>query len=125
MVWAVNVTHCAYDNMTAPYAELCDGCFDVLVVRQDVSRSTIFGMFLEMEKGTHVKNPAVEYYKAREIIWEPLSSQGMLCVDGELVACGQDTAPKLPAMHQGKLLPMTYGNTHIRVHQGLLTVFVA
>jgi len=51
MVWALNVTHCAFDNMTAPYAELCDGCYDVLVVREEVPRSTIFGMFLEMEKG--------------------------------------------------------------------------
>ena len=32
--------------------QLCDGCFDVLVLRDGVSRSTILSMFLEMEKGT-------------------------------------------------------------------------
>ena len=39
--------------------------------------------------GTHVNNPALGYYKAREIVWEPRSSLGMLSVDGELVACGK------------------------------------
>jgi len=75
--------------------------------------------------GTHVKNPAVEYYKAREMIWEPLTSEGMLCVDGELVACGKDTVPNLPSMHQAKVLPMEYGATHIKIQQGLLTAFIA
>jgi hypothetical protein len=31
--------------------QLCDGCFDVLVLQEGVSRSSILGMFLEMEKG--------------------------------------------------------------------------
>jgi hypothetical protein len=39
--------------------------------------------------GNHVNNPALGYYKAREIVWEPRSSLGMLSVDGELVACGK------------------------------------
>jgi hypothetical protein len=42
-----------------------------------------------MRAGTHVNNPALGYYKAREIVWEPRSSLGMLSVDGELVACGK------------------------------------
>jgi hypothetical protein len=36
---------------TLVIAQLCDGCFDVLVLREGVSRSTILAMFLEMEKG--------------------------------------------------------------------------
>jgi hypothetical protein len=36
---------------TLVIAQLCDGCFDVLVLREGVSSSTILAMFLEMEKG--------------------------------------------------------------------------
>lgn len=123
IVWALNVTHAASDNHTAPYAQLADGCFDVLVLRDKVPRSTILSMFLEMEKGTHIKNPAVEYFKAKEMIWEPWSAAGMLTVDGELVACGPETVHHLPQMHKGSQLPLTYTRAHITVKQGLLRVF--
>lgn len=123
MVWALNVTHAASDNFTCPHAELADGCFDVLVLRDDVKRSTILTMFLEMEKGSHIKNPAVEYYKAKEIVWEPLSEAGMLSVDGELMACGADTLDLLPKMHRGHELPLAYSKTQISVKHGLLRIF--
>ena len=73
--------------------------------------------------GTHVNNPAVEYYKAQELIWEPTSSCGMLSVDGELVACGDETSGLLPAMHRGSRLPLAYSKAHMKVKQGLLRAF--
>jgi len=43
---------------------------------------------LQLEHGTHVNAPYVEYYKVSELIWEPNGSSGIICIDGELSAAG-------------------------------------
>ena len=95
---------------------------DLVVVRDGASRAQMTYLFLQLEHGTHVDAPYVEYYKVAELIWEPTTAdRGMICIDGELSAAGRDTSSRLPKMHLGKTLPMSYGKMHVKVKKGLPT----
>ena len=64
MIWAMNVTHASGKDFVAPSAELDDGLFHVVILR-DVGRCTLLDMFLKLENGEHISNPSVEVIKTR------------------------------------------------------------
>ena len=98
---------------------------DVVVIRDGASRAQMTYLFLQLEHGAHVDAPYVEYYKVSELIWQPTKMDtGMICIDGELSAAGHETSSRLPKMHLGKTLPMSYERMHIKVQRGLLPTFV-
>ena len=47
----------------APGAKPDDGCLHAVIIRRKVSRIALIKVFLALEKGTHVRHDAVEYYK--------------------------------------------------------------
>jgi len=68
--------------MMAPDAQLDDGSFDVVIVRQDPPL-TIFDMRL-LYSGAHLKHPNVSVYRGRKIEAKPLSNTPIyLDVEGE------------------------------------------
>ncbi|MGK7874684.1 MAG: diacylglycerol kinase family protein [Xenococcaceae cyanobacterium] len=83
--WAMNVAWAADDIKAAPHAHLSDGTMDVLVLRQGISKWQLLCALLSSSNGNHISLPYVEYYKVRCFRLEPLTSQGILAVDGEQV----------------------------------------
>mmetsp|Transcript_5986 Transcript_5986/g.9493 ORF Transcript_5986/g.9493 Transcript_5986/m.9493 type:complete len:266 (+) Transcript_5986:139-936(+) len=123
-LWAMNMSHAAYDLHVAPEAQLQDGCFDVVVLKEGISRGTVARAFMEIEKGTHIRYPQIEIYKAEEVIWEPSCGSGIFSVDGELSACGPETVESLPKMHKAKKLALGYEKVHLKVLKAKLSLLV-
>lgn len=84
-LWAMNTPWAAHDMNVTPYAQLNDGAIDVLIMRKGTSRIELLKALLRCGKGNHLTLPHLEYYKVRSLRLEPLTSQGIFVVDGELV----------------------------------------
>lgn len=84
-LWAMNTAWAAHDMNVTPRAQLNDGAMDVLVMRQGTSRLELLQALLSCGKGQHLDLPHMEYYKVRGFRLEPLTSKGILVVDGEPV----------------------------------------
>ena len=84
-LWAMNTPWAAHDMNVTPYARLDDGAIDILIMRQGTSRLELLQVLLRCGKGEHLDLPHMEYYKVRSFCLEPLTSKGLLVVDGELV----------------------------------------
>lgn len=84
-LWAMNTPWAAHDMNVTPYASLNDGAIDVLIMRKGTSRLEILQALLRCGKGQHLDLPHLEYYKVRAFKLEPLTDQGILVVDGEVV----------------------------------------
>jgi sphingosine kinase len=70
-----------------PYARIDEPCFDVLVLREGISRIALIKAMLKMGRGTDDfvrETDGVEYYKCRRIAFERLEGD-WLSVDGESV----------------------------------------
>ena len=102
LFWAMNVTWATYDIKAAPDAELSDGAMDVLVVRRGVSKLELLSALLKSAKGEHIFLPSVEYYKVCSFRLEPLTTRGILAVDGE---------------------PVDYSPIQLQVYKGMARVF--
>lgn len=102
LFWAMNVTWATYDIKAAPDAQLSDGAMDVLVVRRGVSKLELLSALLKSAKGKHIFLPSVEYYKVCSFRLEPLTSRGILAVDGE---------------------PVDYSPIQLQVYKGMARVF--
>ncbi|WP_299405190.1 diacylglycerol kinase family protein [Acaryochloris sp. IP29b_bin.148] len=82
-LWAMNVAWATHSVFAAPHAQLADGYMDVLIIRKGITRWRLLTAFLKIATGDHLSLPEMEYYKVRCLHLEPLSSQGLLAVDGE------------------------------------------
>ena len=102
LFWAMNVTWATYDIKAAPDAQLSDGAMDVLVVRRGVSKLELLSALLKSAKGEHIFLPSVEYYKVCSFRLEPLTTRGILAVDGE---------------------PVDYSPIQLQVYKGMARVF--
>ncbi|NER35036.1 MAG: sphingosine kinase [Oscillatoria sp. SIO1A7] len=102
LFWAMNVTWATYDIKAAPDAQLSDGAMDVLVVRRGVSKLELLSALLKSAKGEHIFLPSVEYYKVCSFRLEPLTSRGILAVDGE---------------------PVDYSPIQLQIYKGMARVF--
>ena len=83
LFWAMNTAWAAHDLKVAPYANLCDGAMDILLIRKGATRRQVLLAFLRCAKGEHISLPYVEYYKVRRFHLEPLTQRGILVLDGE------------------------------------------
>ena len=84
-LWAMNVPWASHNIKAAPNANLSDSAIDILLIRQGVSRWELIQIFLSISQGNHLSLPYVEYYKVSCFRLEPLTSRGILAVDGEQV----------------------------------------
>lgn len=50
---------------------------------QDLGRGELLKLFSKFEHGEYVEHKAVEYYKVRALVLEPLSNEGTFMLDGE------------------------------------------
>lgn len=82
-LWVMNVAWATHSVLAAPHARLADGYMDVLIIRKGITRWRLLTAFLKIATGEHLLLPEMEYYKVRCLHLEPLSSKGLLAVDGE------------------------------------------
>ena len=85
LFWAMNAPWATHNIKAAPDANLSDGAMDVLVARRGISRWQLLWAFLKSSQGNHISLPDLEYYKVGCFRLEPLTSRGILAVDGEQV----------------------------------------
>ena len=73
------------DTARAPHAVLDDGLFDICVVG-DISPISLVALLPRMYAGTHGSNPAVEFFRWRELVVESPAGPEVRCqADGELL----------------------------------------
>ncbi|XP_060191521.1 sphingosine kinase 1-like isoform X1 [Lycium barbarum] len=121
-VWLHNVPWGGEDVLAAPDAKFSDGYLD-LVVMKDCPKLSLVTLMSELNKGGHVRSPHVLYLKVKAFALEPgpraddPNKGGIIDVDGEVLARGRGTYK----CDQKTL--MTYDKLHIKVDQGLATIF--
>ncbi|XP_024128266.1 sphingosine kinase 1 [Oryzias melastigma] len=100
LVLAVYQSHLAEDLWAAPSAMGNDGLIHLIYVTAGISRPALLRLFLAMEKGTHLECgcPHLVYQKVRALRLEPISAQGMITVDGEMVEYGPIQAQIQPGL---------------------------
>ena len=72
---------------SCPGAKLNDGVLTILVVR-NISRFSLLSMLLGIDNGDHMNHSGVEIYKALAYRLEPLTTEGLYSLDGEVVEYG-------------------------------------
>ncbi|KAM4717215.1 sphingosine kinase 1-like [Anableps anableps] len=100
LVLAIYQSHLAEDLWTVPGAMADDGLIHLFYVTAGISRPALLRLFLAMEKGSHLACgcPHLVYEKVRALRLEPISQQGMITVDGEVVEYGPIQAQVHPRM---------------------------
>ncbi|XP_078126290.1 sphingosine kinase 1 isoform X2 [Sander vitreus] len=90
LVLAIYQSHLAEDLWTVPSAMADDGVIHLFYVTAGISRPALLRLFLAMEKGSHLECgcPHLVYEKVKALRLEPISPQGMITVDGEMVEYG-------------------------------------
>eukprot|EP00164_Ancoracysta_twista_P000801 GFYU01001055.1.p1 GENE.GFYU01001055.1~~GFYU01001055.1.p1 ORF type:complete len:612 (-),score=131.51 GFYU01001055.1:125-1960(-) len=81
-VMAVNTPYILPDMKAAPLAHLCDGCVDLVVVR-NCTKAEILSIIPLLENGQHVDSPLVEYHKASQFFLEPLCTHSGFDLDAQ------------------------------------------
>ncbi|XP_034046948.1 sphingosine kinase 1 [Thalassophryne amazonica] len=99
LVLAVYQSHLAEDLWTVPGALADDGLIHLFYVTAGISRPALLRLFLAMEKGAHLACgcPHLVYEKVKALRLEPVSPQGVITVDGEMV----DYGPVQAQIHPG------------------------
>eukprot|EP00927_Polykrikos_kofoidii_P080084 TRINITY_DN76954_c0_g1_i1.p1 TRINITY_DN76954_c0_g1~~TRINITY_DN76954_c0_g1_i1.p1 ORF type:complete len:496 (+),score=58.53 TRINITY_DN76954_c0_g1_i1:101-1588(+) len=82
--WGMNTAWAAHDNHTVPGADLSDGVWSLVVLR-NVGRKALLDFLLAMDSGGHVDQDAVEIIRCRALRFTPMSEGGRICLDGENV----------------------------------------
>ncbi|XP_059203478.1 sphingosine kinase 1-like [Centropristis striata] len=100
LVLAIYQSHLAEDLWTAPGAMADDGVIHLFYVTAGISRPALLRLFLAMEKGGHLACgcPHLVYEKVKALRLEPVSPQGMITVDGEMVEYGPVQAQIHPGL---------------------------
>lgn len=106
LVLAIYQSHLAEDLWTVPGAMADDGLIHLFYVTAGISRPALLRLFLAMEKGAHLACgcPHLVYEKVKALRLEPITPQGMITVDGEMVEYG----PVQAQIHPG-LARLIYG----------------
>uniref|UniRef100_H3AJD1 sphingosine kinase n=1 Tax=Latimeria chalumnae TaxID=7897 RepID=H3AJD1_LATCH len=107
LVLAIYQTHLGADLLSAPFARFDDGLIHLCCVRAGISRASLVRVLLAMEKGTHFELdcPHLTYVPVRAFRLTPLTTKGILTVDGERVEYGPLQAqahPHLASLITGK-----------------------
>lgn len=83
-IWAMflmNASNAAADSIFAPFAHLSDGALD-LVLARGLNKKEMAQLFFDIEKGDHVKNEKVKYFRVKNLTLEPISTS-TVDIDGE------------------------------------------
>jgi sphingosine kinase len=105
LVWAVQTSHASTSVYSGPGVGLDDGLFTVYAV-QNISRFALAGLLLAMDNGTFINHPDVRIFKCSEYILEPLTDEGRLSLDGELIHYGRIEAKLLPSAAKVKVMTL-------------------
>ncbi|XP_041737791.1 sphingosine kinase 1-like [Coregonus clupeaformis] len=99
LVLAMFQSHLAEDMFAAPGAAADDGFIHLLYVRAGISRLALLRLFMAMEKGAHlaIDCPHLVYERVKAFRLEPLTPEGAITVDGEMVEYG----PVQAQVHEG------------------------
>ncbi|XP_069381513.1 sphingosine kinase 1-like [Paralichthys olivaceus] len=100
LVLAIYQSHLAEDLWTAPGAMADDGLIHLFYVTAGISRPALLRLFLAMEKGAHLACgcPYLVYEKVKALRLEPITPQGVITVDGEMVEYGPVQAQIHPGL---------------------------
>ncbi|XP_053707893.1 sphingosine kinase 2-like isoform X2 [Synchiropus splendidus] len=100
LVLAIYQSHLAEDLWTVPGAMADDGVIHLFYVTAGISRPALLRLFLAMEKGAHLACgcPHLVYQKVKALRLEPISPEGMITVDGEMVEYGPVQAQIHPGL---------------------------
>ena len=69
----------------------------LILIRKGVSKSTLFKMFFESQKGNHVNYPGIEVIPVTAFRMVPSENSGFLTMDGESIPVGPIQAQVLPS----------------------------
>ncbi len=67
----------------APKAKINDGLLDLIVVKGNLSRMTLFKTLPKLFKGSHINDPNVSYYQVSNFSLET-EQKNLLNIDGEM-----------------------------------------
>lgn len=100
LVLAIYQSHLAEDLWTVPGAMADDGVIHLFYVTAGISRPALLRLFLAMERGAHlaVGCPYLMYEKVKALRLEPITPQGIISVDGEVVEYGPVQAQIHPGL---------------------------
>ena len=100
--WATSVSHGAHDIMCSPGATSRDGSVYISFLHGSVNRCSLAQLLLNLESGSHVLLPSVQYVKATEFVLT--AHAGTITVDGEALPaespCTQVHVVTLPGAMQ-------------------------
>ena len=83
-----HVSHIAYDVNSNPEKCLGDGCFEIMMIRKPIQRYRLLSLFLGIETGEHKGAEEIEFLKVKAYRLEPLGSEGIYSMDGEVITYG-------------------------------------
>jgi sphingosine kinase len=92
---ASNTPAISTDVQPTPRANMNDGTYDVILIRDKTTRMFSIGMFSKLSEKDIVA--PLEYYKVKAFSLEPIDKGSWMVVDGEAV----DYSPVLCEVHQG------------------------
>ena len=87
MFIATNVPKLSKDALASPKAHFSDGLMDIVITRRSQCGSfQLLKIFLEQEKGLHLRLPYVEFYKCKAFKIEPdVTQEGHFAIDGQMI----------------------------------------
>uniref|UniRef100_A0A7S1FT61 DAGKc domain-containing protein n=1 Tax=Corethron hystrix TaxID=216773 RepID=A0A7S1FT61_9STRA len=95
--WPSQVSHPGAPLLSSPHSRIDDGVFQVLIMRQPVSRLDLVNVFLSLENGGHVNHPKVEFIKCVAFRLDPADPKMSINdLDGEVVQAGKIQARVIP-----------------------------
>ena len=97
LFWASQVTHAAEGTFHAPPCKLQDGVFQVLIVRNNISRFRMAMILIGLETGAHVNVDGLEIVECVAYRLEPTTNGSFNDLDGEVIESGPIQGHVLPA----------------------------
>ncbi|CAJ1914332.1 unnamed protein product [Cylindrotheca closterium] len=96
LLWASQVTHAAEKTHNSPNCKLNDGVFEILVVRENISRLRMAMILLGLDSGDHANMPGVEFIRCSAYRLEPITPGSFNDLDGEVIEAGPVQAHVMP-----------------------------
>ncbi len=94
-----NITHLAHDFIASPAAHMHDGVVDLVMIRNQLSRTDLMKLLGDTETGKYADSQHVEMHKVKAFAFYPIDQGSYIAVDGEQL----DYAPLICEVHPGLL----------------------
>lgn len=82
---ACNLRQLSGDTQGAPRAHLADGYIDLIFVRNEISKTKLTKLLLDLETGKYVDAREVEYHKVKAFTLTPGKDSKVVMLDGERI----------------------------------------